>query len=59
MNRKLLLLVALISAVCSMSLHVSSQTPARQKHVERREQEEREEQEARADFFDRAEDEET
>jgi YVTN family beta-propeller protein len=64
MNRKLLILAALIVAVCSTSLHVSSQTPARQKHVERREpkereeQDEREEQEERADFFDRAEDEE-
>jgi YVTN family beta-propeller protein len=64
MNRKLLIVAALIFAVCSTSLRVSSQTPAPQKHVERNkqeerdEQEEREEQKERADFFDRAEDEE-
>jgi YVTN family beta-propeller protein len=41
MNRKLLIVAALIAAVCSVSLHVSSQTPARQKRVEREEREER------------------
>jgi YVTN family beta-propeller protein len=64
MNRKLLIVAALISALCSTSLHVSSQTPPPREHVERHEpeeheeQEEREEHEERADFFDRAEDEE-
>ena len=73
MNRKLLIVAALIAAVCSTSVRVSSQTPARQKRVEReareekaerqeREEpgarEERTEAEGRADFFDRAEDEE-
>jgi sugar lactone lactonase YvrE len=64
MNRKLLTIAALILAVCNSSPRVSSQTHARQKserragRVERDEPEEREEHEARADFFDRAEDEE-
>ncbi|MFL6281591.1 MAG: bifunctional YncE family protein/alkaline phosphatase family protein [Pyrinomonadaceae bacterium] len=61
MNRKLLIVAALISALCSTSLRVSSQTPAPRNHVERHEPEEREEheeQEERANFFDRAEDEE-
>src|SRR3954465_7950886 len=64
MNRKLLIIAALIAAVCFASLQVSSQTNARQKRVEREEKlerqdrEERTEPEERADFFDRAEDEE-
>jgi YVTN family beta-propeller protein len=64
MNRKLLIVAALIVAVCNASSRVASQTPARQKPVERHEserreeQEERDEHEERADFFDRAEDEE-
>jgi YVTN family beta-propeller protein len=58
MNRKLLIVAALIVAVCNASSRVSSQTPARPKPVERHESVGREEQEERADFFDRAEDEE-
>ncbi|HKG12136.1 MAG TPA: hypothetical protein VKB12_02315, partial [Pyrinomonadaceae bacterium] len=62
MNRKFLIVAALFAAVCSTSPHVSSQTPSRQKHVGREEREEKKEeregQEERADFFDRAEDEE-
>lgn len=53
MNRKLLIVAALFAAVCSTSLHVSSQTPARRKHVERREREEREERDKRHESQDR------
>ncbi len=79
MNRKLLIAVALVAAVCSASFHVSSQTPTQRERREREEREERKErdkrhepeerdgqeeregsegQQERADFFDRAEDEE-
>ncbi|HYY98661.1 MAG TPA: hypothetical protein VE642_08725, partial [Pyrinomonadaceae bacterium] len=67
MNRKVPVLVALLLALCAAPARVASQTPAPRKHVgrerpgEREEREEREERvgpEERADFFDRAEDEE-
>src|SRR3954462_6928480 len=46
MNRKLLI-VALFAAVCSASLHVSSQTPTQKERREREEREERKERDKR------------
>lgn len=53
MNRKLLIVAALVAAFCSASLHVSSQTPARKEREERQERRDRRELEEREERRER------